>query len=80
MHIWQWLIAHMKNAIDSPVKLDIREALSTLLFKFKVLVLSHNLSSSLIMVSKNCQIKKNVKYMVCGEGLFSEKCMTSRYT
>ncbi|XP_052797305.1 telomere-associated protein RIF1-like isoform X2 [Mya arenaria] len=61
-HIWQWIVAHFKNAVDSPVKLDIRDTLKTILLKFQLVVLSRNLDNSLVlaMFKSLCTISKKV--------------------
>lgn len=50
LHCWEWLIAHLKTAIDSPSKLDIRKALSMLLLEFRVVVKSDALPNDVLLV------------------------------
>ncbi|KAL4222923.1 DNA-binding protein rif1 [Mactra antiquata] len=49
IHIWEWLIIHMKTAIDSPSKLDVREPLNTLLQQFQVVVHSKSVTDHIIL-------------------------------
>lgn len=49
--IWYSLIAHMKNAVESGAKSEIREAVTSLLSSFQVVVLSQVFSDKIILVS-----------------------------
>ncbi|XP_060601192.1 telomere-associated protein RIF1-like isoform X2 [Ruditapes philippinarum] len=73
VHIWQWLIAHLRNAVESPAKLDIRETLSILFLQFQKLVQSKTLPNDVIlkMFTNLCAIPKKIlcssAYSIGGE-------------